>query len=277
MRFSEETRYPHPVLSSGTGDFSSGEFDMDFTVHESPDTGSLILEYTTTLTEKGIRRLVEEGKASIGCFVKCRDTYYAGLLPLSWPEGTTDFEAGRLLNRVSLIPLIWIKQDISKWNPGTIHQEFNPPVSLNHGDIIAIGDEHIISVGQAKLAPVESIFELDSSPDVREGMLQVELERDRIAVLAGEKTYESILLLRGQAQGRSVVMNSVYLPAVMEVLDALKDGGEQFEGFRWYQPFLARCDVRGIDPTADISLLESAQALLDCPAQLLSQITREGD
>ena len=277
MRFSEDTRYPHPVLSPGTGDFSAGEFDMDFTVHENPKTGSLTLEHSTTLTENGIISLVEEGKASVGCFVKCQDTYYSELLTLTWPEGRTDFEAGKLLNRVSLRPLVWMKCDIPEWDPGTINDEFDPPVALKHGDIIAIGDEHILPVGQAKLAPVESIFELDNSPDIPEGILRIELERDRITILVGEKTYESILLLRGQAQGKSVVMNAVYLPAVMEVLDALRDGGEQYEGLRWYSPFMARCDFRGIDPADEKSLLESAQLLLDSPVQLLSQIVKEDE
>jgi len=275
MRFSEETRYPHPVLSSDTGDFSTGEFDMDFIVHENPKTGSLTLKHSTTLTENGIRSLVEEGKASVGCFVKCRDTYYSELVTLTWTEGRTDFETGKLLNRVSLRPLVWMKRDIPEWDPGTINQEFEPPVILKHGDIIAIGDEHIISVGQAKLAPIESIFELDSSPNIPEGRLRIELEQDRIKILVDEKSHELILLLRGQTQGKPVVMNAVYLPAVMEVLDALKDGGEQYEGLRWYTPFMARCDSRGIDLAVEISLLESAQSLLDYPVKLMEQLVKE--
>ena len=277
MRFSEETRYPHPVLASGTGDFNAGEFEMDFTVHENPETGSLALEHSITLTEDAVRGLVEGGKAGIGCFVKCQDTYYSELLSLAWPSGRTDIEAGRLLNRVSLRPLIWMKCDIRAWDPGTIHPEFGAPIALRRGDIIAVGDEHIISVGQAKLAPVESIFELDCSPDIPEGILRVELERDRITILAGENTHEAILLLRGQARGMPVVMNAVYLPAVIEVLDALRDGGEQYEGLRWYSPFTARCDSKGIDPAKEKSLLESAQVLLDSPIQLLVRIAKEDE
>ncbi|MBC7140003.1 MAG: hypothetical protein H5U17_15020 [Defluviimonas sp.] len=86
---------------------------------------------------------------------------------------------------------------LAGWDPGTIHPEFSPPVDLGRGDIIAIGEEHIISVGQAKLAPIESIFELDRSPDIPEGTLQVQLERDRITILAGEKTHETIMLFTG--------------------------------------------------------------------------------
>ena len=148
---------------------------------------------------------------------------------------------------------------------------------LHMGTSSQSGSEHIISVGQAKLAPIESIFELDRSPEVPEGALRVELERDRVTILAGEKTHETILLLREQAKGKPVVMNAVYLPAVMEVLDALSGGAEQYEGQRWYAPFMARCDAKGIDPSAKPSILESAQTLLGGPAGALAQLVAEAD
>lgn len=275
MRISEETRFPHPVLGPETGDFTSGAFDMTFRSNEDLKTGALTLEHDIDLTETGVRELVETGKAAAGCIVRCRDTYYTELRTLAWPSGRSDFAPGMLLNRVTLRPVIWLNGDLPHWDPGTIHPEFSPPVSLSRGDIIAVGEEHIISVGQAKLAPIESIFELDRSPDLPEGRLRVELERDRITILAGPKTHETILLLREQARGKPVVMNSVYLPAVMEVLDALHDAGDQYDAQRWYAPFIARCDTRGIDPAAESSILEDAQKLLDGPASLLETLVLE--
>lgn len=277
MRISDETRYPHPVLAQDTGDFTVGEFDMKFMLSEYLATGALSIQHEATLTEEGIRELVESGKASMGCIVRCADTYHNELRELAWPTGRTDFSAGALLNRVSLRPVVWLKKNLSGWNPGTIHPEFSPPVDLAGGDIIAIGAEHIISVGQAKLAPIESIFELDRSPDIPEGKLQVELERDRITILAGERTHENIMLLREQKAGKPIVMNAVYLPAVMEVLDALQSGADQYEQWRWYAPFMARCDARGVDPKKDTSIFESAQKLLDSPASGLEQLVAETD
>ena len=194
---------------------------------------------------------------------------------MSWPAGRSDFTAGKLLNRVSLRPIVWLREDISDWNPGTINSEFAPPVALDRGDIIALGAEHVISVGQAKLAPIESIFQLDLSPDVPEGTLRVDPEGDRITILAGPGTYENIRVLREQARGPQVVMNAIYLPAVMEVLDAMRMSDEAYEGRRWYQTFHAKCDAKGVDPSADSSILESAQKLLDGPAGLLADLVAD--
>ncbi|MYI68598.1 MAG: hypothetical protein F4103_07600 [Boseongicola sp. SB0673_bin_14] len=275
MRLSQETRFPHPVLGLETGDFTSGGFDAEFTLVENTKSGALTIEHSMILTESEIQRLVATERAAAGCFVRCADTYFAELRPMSWPQGRTDFTAGKLLNTVSLRPLIWLLDDLPDWDPGTINPEFSPPVTLVRGDIIAVGAEHIVSVGHAKLRPIESIFELDQSPDVPEGTIQVDPDRDRITILADPKTYELIRLLRDQAHGRPVVMNAVYMPAVMEVLDALRESEDGYQDRRWYQTFLAKCDAEGIDPSADSSILENAQKLLGSPAGSLASLVAE--
>jgi hypothetical protein len=66
-------------------------------------------------------------------------------------------------------------------------------------------------------------------------------------------TYEGALLLNG-----------VYLPAVMEVLRNLASERQLYEQRRWYRPFVARCEHLSID-VGDPSLLEDAQKLLSDP------------
>ncbi len=277
MRLSEETRFPHPVLGLETGDFTDGHFDADFKLVEDTQSGALTLEHGITLTEPEIKDLVETERARVGCFVRCADTFFAELRSMSWPEGRSDFTAGKLLNRVSLRPIIWLTENLPDWDPGTINPEFSPPVVLDRGDIIAVGAEHIISVGQEKLRPIESIFELDCSPDVPQGTIRVDPDRDRITILADPGTYETIRLLREQAGRHPVVLNAVYLPAVMEVLDALRNTEDAFQGRRWYQTFLAKCDAKGIDSSSDSSILDNAQKLLDGPAGSLAALVADAE
>lgn len=274
MRFSDDTRFPHPVLGHLTGDFLSGEFSVSFQVDEDPATGALTLKHKISLTEPAIRELVINNRAAVGCFIRCNDTYYTDLRRLAWQAGRSDFPAGTLLNRVLLRPVVWLTDRLDDWNPGTIHSEFQPPISLNKGDIVAVGDESIISVGLAKLTPIESIFKLDRSPEVPEGEIRVELDCDHITILVASKTHETISLLRQQATGLPVVMNAVYLPAVMEVLDILRDPQNSYEARRWYQPFIAKCDAKGIDPKAEKSILENAQRLLERPARALEHLLK---
>lgn len=275
MRISENTRFPHPVLGLDTGDFVVGEFGVEIEVEENRSTGTVTLEYSITLTEPGIIALVESNQASVGCIIKCADTFFSDIRHMAWASGKTNFSPGLLLNRVSLRPIIWLKADLKEWDPGTIHQEFEPPVSLDNGDIIAVGDELIISVGQAKLAPIESIFDLVKSDAIPEGVFKVDATGHRIALLVNGETFQALAQLRLKTDGPEILMSSIYMPAIMEVLDVLRNGGEGFEYLRWYQPFLAKCDSKGIRIEPNISILESAQVLLERPVAHLSKLVGE--
>lgn len=275
MRITKSTRFPHPILGLDTGDFVKGEFSVKIEVTENRSTGAVTLEHAVTLTEPGILALIEKNQASIGCIIKCPDTFFSNLRQMSWPTGRTDFFPGLLLNRVSLRPIIWLKTDLNGWDPKTIHHEFEPPISLNNGDIIAVGEELIINVGQAKLAPIESIFDLVKSKDIPEGTFEVDTTGHRISLLVNEEMFQTLAQLRLKAGGREVLMSSIYMPAIMEVLDQLRAGDQGFEHLRWHRPFLAKCDLKGILIEDNMSTLKAAQTLLEYPAARLNKIIGE--
>lgn len=58
---------------------------------------------------------------------------------------------------------------------------------------------------------------------------------------------------------------------------SLRVDPEQYNGRRWYQPFTAKCDAKGIDPAIVTSILENAQTLLDGPAGALAELVVEGE
>lgn len=272
MRISDKTRFPHPVLGPDTGDFVVGEFSVEVEVKENRSTGAVTLDHTITLTEPGITALVESNQASVGCIIRCVDTFFSDLRQMAWPTGRTDFPPGLLLNRVSLRPIVWLKTDLSDWDPRTIHHEFEPPVSLNNGDVIAVGEELIISVGQAKLAPIESIFDLVKSEDIPEGMFEVDTTGHRIALLVNNEMFQTLAQLRLKADGSEILMSSIYMPALMEVLDALRNKDQSYEHLRWHQPFLAKCDLKGIRIEPNMSILKAAQILLERPVVRLNKL-----
>lgn len=273
MRISAATRFPHPVLSGLSADFSDGEFAVEMTVSEVPTTGALGIDYSISLTEPHVRALVEKGQAAVGLFVRCGDTYHSELRRLSWPSGKTEFPAGTLINRVTIRPFAWLEDQLPGWNPGTIHPEFGPSVSLAEADIVAIGEEVTISVGLAKLKPLETIFSLDKGPELPEGSIAVSPDGDQISIRVSPLLFDTLNLLRGQVRGRAAVMSGVYLPAVMEIIDLLREGAAQYESRRWYQPFVARCDSLGIDlGSGSLSSLEAAQKLLAHPLKTMKNI-----
>lgn len=277
MRLSNETRYPHPVLSPFTDDYKSGHFEVSFTVEESPETGAMVLKHSITLSEPSISKLVEMGQAEIGCIVRCLDTFHISLCSLRGLTGLTEFKAGKLINTVFVRPLIWLKSDILDIGSDAISSEFGAPIPLKKGDVIALDSEVSISAGKAKLAKAESIFELNLSEDVREGQVKVGLANQRISIYLGRATFNLINQLRNKEEYRPVVMNSVYLPAVMETLDLLRQDASSYVEHRWYSSFTEKCVHYGIDLNAEFSLIEAAGKLLESPLLQLEPLIKGDD
>ncbi len=274
MKFSDDMRFPHPVLAPETGDFGTEEFEVGFVISEILDTGQVTLAHEISLTQADLAELIMGGKARAGIFVRCQDTYFSDLREIGWPNGKVEFGAGKLLNRVTIRPIVWLSTSIQDWTPANVHPEFDLPLALARGDIIAIGGETVIHVGKAKLAPLESIFALQRSDEVPTGQLKVDLEPNKITIIAHSETFNVIEELRSNPKGRAVTLNSVYLPVVMEVLDSLRGGIAAHEHKRWAQPFLARCVAKGV-VLENPELLADAQALLELPATALRTLILE--
>jgi hypothetical protein len=119
---------------------------------------------------------------------------------------------------------------------------------------------------QKKYKPFDSIFDLAKSEEVPLNTFRVDPDQDRITILAQEETYNSISSIRDMNRGKDVVMNTVYLPAVVEVISRLQTEGMSVEGRKWYRIFKAKCDDLGVNPAdPNESPLDLAQQLLRGP------------
>ena len=89
------------------------------------------------------------------------------------------------------------------------------------------------------LAPIESIFEISSSEDIPEGRFEIDTDLDKIMIKMSEKTYHLVEELRQTDDDtRAAIMNSLYVPVIMQVLEQIGVSGfEPFEQYRWLPPF----------------------------------------
>ncbi len=265
MKLSDRSRFPHPVLWSESGDYIRGRFQVDFEGQESLTTGAVTLKYAATLEESAINDLLARGAAAPGVFVSCMETYYDRLLPMTLPSGKLEIAAGLLKGRVILRPVIWSTTAVSINHPDSIHPEFgNGAIQFAKGSMLAIGDEAVIEVGREKLARIESIFSLARNDEVPANQFALSLDNDKVEIWAAQATYEKIYRLRATGVSQAILLNSVYLPAVMDVLACLQGAADPFEGKRWHRIVTAKLRHLEINVDAE-DLLVAAQRLLSSP------------
>lgn len=275
MKIDLNSHFPHPVLSDGNDDFLHGSFELQIVeVRDSTD-GSVEVDYDLILTSEDVQRLIEDGMARAGAFIRCQDTFYSELREASETSGTWQFDRGALYGRVEVKPSIWLTVPLEEWQAESLNPEFGDSVSIRGSEIIGLTDDVVFSIGQDKLRKFESIFELVPSEDIPKGRLKLDLLADAIRILAPMDLFRSIEQLRGTKGGKSVLLSAVYMPVVMEVLENIREQGSSgYEGKPWHRVFSAKCEHLGID-IESAPLLESAQRLLCSPVEKLGEAYTE--
>lgn len=265
MKINNATRFPHPVLDRETGDYNSGQFSIEIEVEESFQPSQVTLYCTVNLDEPTLQAAIAEGRAAVGLFVTCLDSYISRPAAVGLAGGPLIFEPGELIGKVSLVPMIWSTKTIASFSLTNCHEEFGSgTMDLPAGAVLAFDDPTTIHVGREKLAQMETIFSLVEAPDLIGGELTVGLDSERIKIFAAKDIFQQLNTLRGMGIGKRIVLNSVYLPAVMEVLNTLRGGAASYEGRRWYKVFTAKCDHLNIN-LENADLWGAAQKLLEMP------------
>jgi hypothetical protein len=274
MKIHDAMRFPHPVLSEETGDYTSGEFVLEITaVSEAFSSDQVTVDYSAKLTESGLSAAVSGGTASAGIFVSCLDAYYSHAISLGIEGGRFSFDPGVLVGRVEIRPLVWARVDIPEFQLTNCHSEFGGgAMHISAGDILALGELQILNIGREKLAQMDTIFSIVKDETLPSDELSVNLDADRIQVLVAENIHQKVNDLRAKKFGHSIVLNSVYLPAVMQVLDILRTGASDYEGRRWHRIFRAKCEHQGVN-VQQPELWRDAQRLLNEPFVEISRAT----
>jgi hypothetical protein len=265
MKINERIRFSHPVLSADTKDFTESIFKVSFEVDEDVVANQLKLKCKTMLDQDEIKELVKEGSAKIGVDIRCADTFYSKIQPIAEYDNTIiQFKPGELSGRVSLRPLIFSCSKLINFSSKSFHKEYkSTKFNLENGSILAWDDESVIQVGRKKLAPMDTIFNIAINDNLKNGEMGVTLEGSKIDIFFNNKTHKHVHTMRGSSGNQAVIINGVYLPAILQVLEYLREGSE-FDNCDWYQVFKAKCDFYNINLESQ-DILANAQLLLKMP------------
>jgi len=265
MKISSLDSFPYPVLRINSDDYRSGAFMVTIETAENMNTGALSIRYSMKVSEDYIASLINEGVASRAFCITCLETFYNQVRDVSQTDGVIEVEKGQLSGTVNILPVVILKKDTDQFYSNNFHAEFgSDPIQLQVGAVLAIGEVYRVNVGREKLAPIESIFSISILNTVPYGQFQVSLEEEKITIQAEEITYNYIHLLRNTVYGKNILLNCVYLPALMEALYNINQDDSAYVEKRWYKVFSAKCIDLGINSHSP-NLLADTQKMFKLP------------
>jgi hypothetical protein len=271
MKFKQDMLFGHPVLVSDGDDYIDGAFGINFQnpVVEGAD---LILTVEVQIACPDLRSLIDENRAECGFYIICENTFLNRFVPVREDSGEFRFPAGDFAGTVRLRGVIVSTQPVAGYESRVINPEFGERPYLPPASILAYDHESTFAVGQISKKPFESIFSLVASKEMEPGGIAVNPTESKIQICVHPKTKNSIDAFRTTEAGRTILLNSIYMPAVMQLLHEVSEDAEQYHNKPWFPVFEAKCTVLGVS-LENPKPLEDAQKLLLNPFYSLESET----
>ena len=284
MRFDPGKAWPHPVLRppSYGDDYPKAEFEVEIEVKRVAGSTAVEVYADFELSEPSLLRLVEDDKAQYGLLVKVPKTHDRRLLRSRKRNIREGFSAGELSGRVEFLPFLVCTQLLVRFRSDGWHTDFTErSFDIVAGAVLAEDVPKNYWIDTADEAPLGSIFGHKRRSDLPDGRWVYELAEDRVWIVmsnADAAKYEGARERANNQPEGQYLMNGLYLPALVAVLNEVDRNASDYSSYRWFASLDRRLEDAGCRHlgSENSNRLIDAQKLLDSPFSRMPLIATAG-
>ncbi|MCR4323503.1 MAG: hypothetical protein NUV37_00850 [Nanoarchaeota archaeon] len=252
MRIKESKLFPHPVLREENQDYLTSKFDT--IVNTKNLVTKYLIEIDVTLDNPELINLLKNKRAKIIAHLECSNTKFREIRDLNIGKNELLINAGLMEGTLYFLPLIVAKENIEGYFSKDFNKEYeNNSFRLEKGDILAIGRHFPIVIENIKdkLASVPSIFSIKKSLNQVPRGIEIGLTKDKIEIYLPDNVFQVYSKYKKSKFYLDIMSSVIILPALMSVLDNLKDVGEngsvEYGDKRWFLVIRRKLKEEGID------------------------------
>lgn len=273
MRFDPAKTYPHPVLRPGSTDYRDAEFQVEIKLDRLRGGTKLRVRADFALSDPDLLRLVESGSAKYVLHVLASKVHFRTALDSDEPGIEGLFPEGRLCGQVVLSPFLVCTRGVSGFSAAGWHKDYESlSFDVAPGSVLAQDTPKEYWIDTAEETPVGSIFALVPSRErgLRAGTWRCQLSGEKVEISMPADDFERFAAARNRVNGTGdaqYLMNGVYLPALVWVLQEADRDQESHESRRWYRALRAQLERAKLSSFGDEAAdrLMDAQRLLESP------------
>ena len=273
MKFDPGKAWPYPVLRplSYSDDYPQAEFEVDINIQRVEGSTAVEVSAEFQLSDPSLLRLVKQGKARFAFLVKATKTHCRQMLESNEQHIKHSFTAGELSGRVEFAPFLVCTKSLRGFQADGWHADFaGRTFDIHAGAVLAVDEPKDYWIDTADEAPIGSIFGHKSRADLPDGHWELELLEDHVWIVmsnANAAQYEAARKrANNQAEGQ-YLMNGLYLPALLSVLQEVDQDPDQYRDYRWFASLDQRLESVGCQTLGpgNSNRLVDAQKILDSP------------
>lgn len=270
MKFDPGKTFPYPVLRPGSSDYTKVEFQIDLKPPEVDQSGSVDLSIEFLLSDPDLANLVKYKDAHFVLLVECESTCYRESFRCGSSTWQYRLPAGTVTGKTTVSPYLVCKREQLQFRARNWHSDYSDEAfDLKEGMVLALDTPVVFWVEQADEGSIGSIIELIRSRDVEDGAWHCMLDAERVQLQLSHGDYGRFAKLRRMVRRKeesTYVMNGVYLPVLVWLLEEADRNGDDFAHRRWYSALEVRLDISGCRPLGEgRKRFLDAQVLLNRP------------
>ena len=273
MRFDPGKAWPHPVLrpSSYGDDYPQAEFEVEIEVKQVKGSTAIEVYADFELSDPSLLQLVEQNKARFVLLIKAPKTHCRQLLQSAERHIKQSFSAGELSGRAEFVPFLVCTQALSRFRADGWHADFDGRTfDIAAGAVLAEDVPKDYWIDTADEAPLGSIFGHKRRSDLSDGRWEYELAEDRVWIVmsnADAERYESAREHANNQPEGQYLMNGIYLPALLAILNDVDQNIDDYSHCRWFASLDQRLEAVECPLLGNLgsNRLLDAQKLLDFP------------
>ena len=219
-------------------DYPHAEFEVEIEVERTQGSTSVEVTAEFELSDQDLLRLVADGVAEYVLLIKASRTHFREIISSGEPQIERLFSGGDLSGRVEFAPFLVSTRELSNFRAEGWHPDFaGRTFDISSGSVLAEDVPKDYWVDTADEAPLGSIFGHKPRSDVPSGHWELELAEDRVWIVMSESDTELYTVARNSANNRpegQYLMNGIYLPALIAVLNEVDRNVEDYSEYRWF-------------------------------------------
>lgn len=273
MKFDAGKAYPYPVLRppSFGDDYPNAEFEVDIDLERISGGIATDLSVEFWLSDPDLLLQIEQCAAQYAVLIRSPRTHYRDLFSSFDRSIKTRFDAGQLSGRVEISPFLLCVKPIDSFQANGWHEDYSGmSFDIVAGSVLAEDVPKEYWIDTAEEAPLGSIFAHSSNTGLQDGVWELQLEGDRIEIIMSVSDSNNYSLARNNANNQpdgQYLMNGLYLPALIVVLNCADQDTETYENYRWFSALnhrLEKADCRLLG-SKNADRLVDAQRVLEHP------------
>ena len=282
MTFDPQKLYPYPVLRPQSEDYPLAEFQVTMKVERVEQTTALTVEAEFMLSDPDLLSLVEQDRACYVLQIRAPQTYFRSALYDTKSHITKDFSQGLIAGRTEFSPYLVATDHIREFRASGWHSDYaEMSFGIEPGMVLAVDQHEEYTIDTAEEAPLGSIFQLFENSRLSGDLWRIDHGSDRVTIEMSPQDHARFTAARESVNNRpdaAYIMNSVYLPALIWVLQEGDNDSEEFNDKRWFRSLNARLESRNLPKIGEKSnRLVDAQTLLEYPFAKLPLLAEQDD